>query len=429
MFGTEEKKMKLIRRLSIWVVLASITMVIRYLSDSPARDNRLSVAPLSCSPNMPELGNQPGHSDSPESLFRAKECTPTRNIMFLKTHKTASSTILNILFRFGEKHQLKFAFPDSRNDFSYPSPFLCSGVKDFNPGDCFNIVCNHMRFDPREVARLLPENSVYITILRDPAVMFESSFNYYHKTIPFTYGIGGDNKVSEFLHDPWAYYSPQAYNSFYLRNLLMFDFGIDNNLEPEHPAVAGAIRRLSDRFRLVLIAEHFEESLVLLKEALCWTTEDLVFFQLNARRRSSVSRLTPRLRAKALAWNGADWRLYLHFNATLWARVAVYGEERMEREVKELRDMNAKLRAICIEGGEAVEAAEIQDRGLLPWQPVGEESILGYNMRTNLEPKYRELCRKMLTPEIQYLSDLGVNLWLTRLWGWIKDWIPVIVGN
>ena len=373
--------------------------------------------------------NKQAHTHSPESLFPPNECTPTRNIMFMKTHKTASSTILNILFRFGEKHELKFAFPDSRNDFSYPSPFLCSQVKDFRPGDCFNIVCNHMRFDPREVARLLPEDSVYVTILRDPAAVFESAFRYYHKAIPLTYGIAGDDKLSEFLHDPWAYYSPGAYNSFYLRNLLMFDFGFDNNLEPEHSDVTRGIRRLSDRFRLVLLAEHFEESLVLLKEALCWTTEDLVFFQLNARRSSSVSRLTPQLRAKALAWNGADWRLYRHFNATFWARVAAYGEERMEREVQELRDMNAKLRAICIEGGEAVEAAEIQDSSLSPWQPMGEASILGYNMRTDVEPEYRELCRKMLTPEIQYLSDLGVNLWLTRLWGWIKDWLSTIMGS
>ncbi|CAL8321831.1 unnamed protein product [Lota lota] len=422
MFGTEEQKRKSIRRLTIWVVLASIMMVLRYLSDNPAQDNRVSIAP-SCSPNMSELGNELAHSQFPESLFASNECTPTRNIMFMKTHKTASSTFLNILFRFGEKHKLKFAFPDSRNDFSYPSPFLCSRVKDYTPGECFNIVCNHMRFDPQEVARLLPENSVYITILRDPAAMFESSFHYYNKAIPLTWGITGDDKLSEFLHNPWTYYSPGAYNSFYLRNLLMFDFGFDNNLEPEDSDVARGIQRLSDRFRLVLIAEHFEESLVLLKKTLCWTMEDLVFFQLNTRRSSSVSRLTPQLRAKALAWNGADWRLYRHFNATFWARLEAYGEKRMEQEVQKLRDMNAKLRAICIDGGEAVEAAKIKDSGLSPWQPAGESSILGYNMREDVDPKYRALCRKMLTPEIQYLSDLGVNLWLTRLWGWIKDLI------
>jgi len=33
-------------------------------------------------------------------------------IVFLKTHKTASSTVQNILFRFGEKMNLNFALPN-----------------------------------------------------------------------------------------------------------------------------------------------------------------------------------------------------------------------------------------------------------------------------------------------------------------------------
>jgi len=341
--------------------------------------------------------------------------------MFMKTHKTASSTFLNILFRFGEKHKLRFAFPDGRNDFRYPSPFRRSQVKGYVPGQCFNVVCNHMRFDAREVAQLLPEDAAYVTILRDPAAMLESAFHYYRSAIPLTWGIPGDDKLSAFLRDPRAYYTPGAYNSFYLRNLLMFDFGFDNDVEADDPGVARVIRDLARRFHLVLLAEHFEESLVLLKDALCWTTEDVVFFRLNVRRSSSVSRLSPELRARALVWNGADWRLYRHFNASFWAQRAAFGEERLRREVAELRRRNDELRAACVRGGAAVEATQIRDSGLLPWQPLGDKSILGYNLREDVEPEYRELCRKMVTPEIQYLSELGVDLWLTRLWGRIKS--------
>ncbi|KAM9306632.1 galactosylceramide sulfotransferase isoform 3-T3 [Pholidichthys leucotaenia] len=361
------------------------------------------------------------HSRSTKPL--SKECFPKTNIMFMKTHKTASSTILNILFRFGEKHNLEFAFPDGRNDFFYPSPFRCSQVKDYHPGDCFNIVCNHMRFDHREVSKLLPEDAVYITILRDPVDLFESSFHYYHRAVPLTWRIGGENKLVEFLNSPQTFYSPEAYNSFYLKNLLFFDLGLDNNLEADDPRVLTAIHTLSRRFHLVLIAEYFEESLILMKDLLCWTTEDVLYFKLNARRNSSVTRLDPEMRAKALRWNGADWRLYQHFNASFWARVEVYGRDRMRREVEELRRKNAEMRAICIEGGGAVEAQEIQDWRFLPWQPVGESSILGYNLKEDTDPKFRTICEKMLTPEIQYLSDLGVSLWLTRLWGWLKDTI------
>ncbi|XP_041666261.1 galactosylceramide sulfotransferase [Cheilinus undulatus] len=355
------------------------------------------------------------------STSQPEKCSPKVNIMFLKTHKTASSTVLNILFRFGEKHKLKFAFPDGRNDFFYPSPFLCSQVKDYRPGDCFNIVCNHMRFDPQEVAKLLPPDAVYITILRDPVDLFESSFHYYHRAVPLTWRIKGDDKLAEFLNDPQSYYSSDAFNSFYLRNLLFFDFGFDNNLEADDPRVAKAIHDLSSHFDLVLITEYFEESLILLKDKLCWTMEDILYFKLNARKSSSVSRLPPELRAKGLRWNGADWKLYQRFNTTFWARVEAYGRERMRQEVQELRRRNAKMKATCIEDGGAVEAQRIQDRRFLPWQPVGEASIMGYNIKSYIGPKFRTICEKMLTPEIQYLADLGVSLWLTRLWGWIKD--------
>ncbi|KAK9532582.1 hypothetical protein VZT92_009960 [Zoarces viviparus] len=412
-----------IRRLILWVILTNIILVLYCLTNSSQGKNRGSQQ-STCALSVAELLKK--NVSMPSESTKSQGCSPKVNIMFMKTHKTASSTILNILFRFGEKHKLKFALPNGRNDFFYPSPFLCSQVKDYRLGDCFNIVCNHMRFDHREVAKLLPPDAAYITILRDPVALFESSFHYYHRAVPLTWRIDGENKLAEFLNNPQSFYSADAFNSFYLRNMLFFDFGLDNNLEADDPRVMRDIRNLSKRFDLVLFAEYFEESLVLLKDTLCWTTEDILYFKLNARRSSSVSHLTPELRARALQWNGADWRLYQHFNATFWARVETYGKDRMKQEVNELRRRNSEMRDICIEDGGAVEAHKIQDARFLPWQPVGESSILGYNIRKNIDPNFRKICEKMLTPEIQYLSDLGVNLWLTRLWGWLKDAVFIV---
>ncbi|XP_047426032.1 galactosylceramide sulfotransferase-like [Mugil cephalus] len=412
-----------LRGLIPWVLLPNIILVLYCLTNPRQVDlgpPREDTCPLS-------TAKSPASFQSTKS--QSEECSPKVNIMFMKTHKTASSTILNILFRFGEKHKLRFAFPDRRNDFFYPSPFQCSQVKDYRPGECFNVVCNHMRFDRREVAKLLPKDAAYITILRDPVDLFESAFHYYHRAVPLTWRIGGESKLEEFLNNPRAFYSPEAYNSFYLKNLLSFDFGLDNNLEADDPRVIKDIHNLSKHFHLVLIAEYFEESLILLKDLLCWSTEDILYFKLNARRNSSVSRLNPEMRAKALQWNGADWRLYQHFNATFWARIEAYGRERMKQEVKQLRRRNAEMKATCIEGGDAVEAQKIQDRHFLPWQPVGEASIMGYNMKKDIDPKFRTICEKMLTPEIQYLSDLGVNLWVTRLWGWLLDKITKCFYN
>ncbi|XP_056593192.1 galactosylceramide sulfotransferase [Triplophysa dalaica] len=367
--------------------------------------------------SCPQVTPQISNNSSAENVT----CKPKVNLMFMKTHKTGSSTMLNILLRFGEKNQLKFALPNSRNDFFYPSTFFRSQVKNYRPGLCYNIVCNHMRFNAPEVEKLFPGDAAFFTILRDPAELFESSFHYYKGYVPQTWRIPGKNKLSEFLTNPSRYFNPEGINSFYLRNLQIFDLGFENNLEVDDPRVHESIEYVAKRFQLVLISDHFEESLILLKDALCWQMDDMLFFKLNARRAVSVSAMSPDLKGKAREWNGADWKLYQHFNATFWARVEAYGRRRMEEDVRELHRRNAEMEAICIDGRGAVVAEDITDVHMKPWQPLGDAAILGYNLRADIPQQFSDLCRKMLTPEIQYLTDLGVDLWLTRLWGWFKD--------
>ncbi|XP_021268848.1 galactosylceramide sulfotransferase isoform X2 [Numida meleagris] len=350
-------------------------------------------------------------------------CRPKLDIMFMKTHKTASSTILNILFRFGEKHRLKFAFPNGRNDFYYPSFFERSQVQHYRPGMCFNIICNHMRFHYEEVRKLLPADTTFVTVLRDPAYLFESSFHYFGRVIPLTWKLPGEDKLAEFLRDPWHYYDPNGFNAHYLQNLLFFDLGYDNNMNADSPLVEQRIREIEQRFHLVMLLEYFDESLVLLKDLLCWQLEDILYFKLNARKGSTVSRLTPELYDKATSWNLIDAKLYRYFNATFWRKVEAYGKERMAKDVAELQRENEKMKSICIDGGHAVDASAIQESSMQPWQPLGEKSILGYNLKKKINKKHQKLCRKMLTPEIQYLTDLGVNLWITKLWSRVRDFL------
>ncbi|KAM3610546.1 uncharacterized protein V6R79_005463 [Siganus canaliculatus] len=396
-------------------------MILLYCLSAPQISYSLPELPVpySCAHSPSQI--QPKVTTNSSQQTTRSTCSPKVDVMFMKTHKTASSTFLNILFRFGEKHKLKFAFPDSRNDFFYPAFFQRTQVKDYKPGMCFNVICNHMRFNAPEVGKLLPLDTSYITILRDPAELFESSMHYFHKVVPFTWKIPGDDKLAEFLHNPHLYFDPEGYNSFYLKNLLFFDFGYDNTLDVDDPQVEKGIKLIDDRFHLVMLVEYFEESLILLKDALCWELDDLLFFKLNAREGSKVSKLSPELRAKALEWNAIDWKLYQHFNKTFWKKVNAYGHQRMADDVAELRRRNTKMASVCIEGGHAVAAASIQETAMKPWQPIGESSIMGYNMKMNVDKAHENVCRKMLMPEIQYLTELGVNLWITKLWGHVRD--------
>ncbi|KAF5896495.1 galactose-3-O-sulfotransferase 2-like, partial [Clarias magur] len=76
-------------------------------------------------------------------------CQPKNHIVFLKTHKTASSTILNILYRYGDTRNLTFALPvHMHSQLYYPNYFMShfvEGVRSRRVTE-FHIMCNHMRF-------------------------------------------------------------------------------------------------------------------------------------------------------------------------------------------------------------------------------------------------------------------------------------------
>lgn len=83
-------------------------------------------------------------------------CQPKNHVVFLKTHKTASSTILNILYRYGDTHNLTFALPlYMHSQLYYPHFFMSHFVEGMKSRQVteFHIMCNHMRFRKTEVRK------------------------------------------------------------------------------------------------------------------------------------------------------------------------------------------------------------------------------------------------------------------------------------
>ena len=59
-----------------------------------------------------------------EGPFRGyKDCNPELDIVFHKTHKCSSSTVQNILLRYGMKHELNVVLPKSGNYLGQKSLF------------------------------------------------------------------------------------------------------------------------------------------------------------------------------------------------------------------------------------------------------------------------------------------------------------------
>lgn len=247
-------------------------------------------------------------------------------------------------------------------------------------------------------------NTFYFSILRNPIPLLESSYVYYKDVVP-AFRISKD--VNEYLASPRKYYHRADYKqNIYARNIMSFDFGYDNNAEDSEKYIQAVVNEIEQNFHLILIADYFDESMILLKHALCWDLDDVVYFKLNSRSQDTVQTLTPESEEQIKVWCSLDWKLYLHFNQSFWRRIEeTIGLEELEKEVNCLRTRQKELMETCLLDKEAVARDHIKNKALLPFQS-GAANILGYNLRQGLDNRTLRTCQKMVMPELQYTSYL-----------------------
>ncbi len=99
-------------------------------------------------------------------------------VAFAKTHKTGSSTLQNIFFRYGVKNNLTFAMPPKSWMFSFKEQFHSSVVLNGPWAKLgFDMFIFHSIWNYHEMKKVLPD-AAYITLLRDPVDAFESNYVY-----------------------------------------------------------------------------------------------------------------------------------------------------------------------------------------------------------------------------------------------------------
>ncbi|CAJ0928973.1 unnamed protein product [Ranitomeya imitator] len=195
----------------------------------------------------------------------------------------------------------------------------------------------------RHVEKVMPEDTFYFTILRNPISQMESSFSYYK-------GYGDFKKaknLEDFLNNSKIFYTNTDRLTNLAKNYMTFDLGFELNGSPEQSVLTW--HAMDHIFDLVLITEYYDESLILLKDALCWSFYDVLSIPLNSRSNNSKKTLTLETQEKIKSWNNLDWDMYVYFNHSFWNRVQTFGVERMEDEVKELQKIRTLMSEKCLE--------------------------------------------------------------------------------
>ncbi|XP_022657164.1 galactosylceramide sulfotransferase-like isoform X1 [Varroa destructor] len=345
-------------------------------------------------------------------------CRRKEHIFFMKTHKCASSSLQNVFFRYGDKHNLTIALPlTNANYFGHPAFFNRSMLQmettHTRQPIVYSIFASHTRFHHGEVRKVMPTDTIYITILRDPVGLFGSMYSYYD--LHTAYKLSLQDLVQHHPDPLDPIHRNRRYNKFGL-NQMAFDLGLPVNAFRNTVAVDQFIQRLEETFDLVLIAERMSESLVLLRYLLCWDVDDVVLFKKNARStlfKKSEEQLTPRDVNTLRTLNAADQRIYDYFNAKLTEKVKRFGAQRMADE-KALLDTRSKYWfEECVEDVKKVDNEETAKR-----MHIYSKKVMYFEEKDGADPE----CQRMLREELAYIALLRekqsyINYNLTKVTG------------
>jgi len=324
-------------------------------------------------------------------------CKPVNNILFLKTHKTGSSTVTNILNRYGDTRNLIFAVPASAKSYTFywPQSFV---PKFTQPGwRAPNILCNHARYNKITMNWLFPkETTRYITMLREPTHHFESVFNFFHLEKRFLTLHNVASPLEKFLENEMSHLenldSKQTTSSIRLiRNPALFELGLDAKYHSNSTVVRNYIRFLQKEFDLVMLMEYFDESLILLKRRFCWKIQDILYFKLNERREKDKQELSSKTKKRIRKWNWGDALLYDFFNQTLWKMIKEEGSD-FFADLAEFRKELDSIKRSCLREGNFLT------------KPYAGRLVQGYAVKENISEELRVTCNRMIMNEIPYLD-------------------------
>ena len=302
------------------------------------------------------------------------------NFYLIKSYKAASSTLSNILYRYGLKNKLDFVepkngkinqiFPFSQRDTNMRFPLIPSC------GNKYNISTIHSRFEGREkLERTMPTNTIILGSVRNPITQIRSSYNY----LRFGEKLRENNiEFEAFIENPLDY--SRKYLDFpvdfellkYPKNLVFWNqqsqvFGIyDYRIPPGvgrkeilanieyQDEIEKFLARIENEVDFVFIAEEFLESIAIFRQTFHLDYSDVTNFKINfAVQNYSKIELTKEQKDLIIEWNYIDWLLYERMSAK-FQKIKTSLDYDLQTEMKNIQQTNLKISDYCIDPNQYV---------------------------------------------------------------------------
>ncbi|XP_002738025.1 galactosylceramide sulfotransferase-like [Saccoglossus kowalevskii] len=257
------------------------------------------------------------------------QCKPVSRFIFIKTMKTGGSTTANMLVRYGIKYQLY----TSRYNIGH---YTCTNLTGID------FMAMHLRYNRTWMDGIIPD-AKYLTILRSPYSQLPSAFYFFNfarpllnYTDPFRQYIENTDNYTHFTDKHHQHRNGQMW---FLNS--RFDEGEQDN----ETSIKLAIQRIDKEIDFAIILEHYDESLVVLKQMMCWDYNDIIYY--ITKKSSERNPVTTAMKKNIRAWNRADMLLYEHFNHSLWERISNYQGD-FKEDLRRFREINKNATRPCL---------------------------------------------------------------------------------
>ncbi|XP_025195365.1 galactosylceramide sulfotransferase-like [Melanaphis sacchari] len=274
--------------------------------------------------------------------------TEKKRIFFLKTHKCASSTVQNILMRFGHMENLDILLPTMNNYIGNPMHFNTSMVNNkYSTVDGkFDMFVHHTRYS-QEVKSVMRSGTIYVTILREPTALFQSLYSFYH--FDKKYKCNLTEFITNRLSNKSSANHIKRYNNKLGINQMNWDLGMVSDNFENIDMINKHINMIERDFDFVMIFEYLDASLVLLAHFMQWPLEKMAYLPINSRKSTYKQILSNDDVDRLQQINMADSMLYKRFLLKFKEIISKYGVEKLKKGIQRLMVINQEILEMCVQ--------------------------------------------------------------------------------